>query len=231
MLTLSGRNAGLVVCVLALILGIKPASALTLEFVPQTQTVLPGDTASVDVYLNFDGDINAPLVKDFSIDVGWNPALLSMAGVAFDDYLNGGVSIDSVQAVTPATGSAHISESSSLASVDLCLGITAGGQCSTTTGFRLFTLSFNTLAVGVSGLAFGPIVAHNDFDDPITIVSGPNGAVTVMSAPVPEPVTLPLLGGGLSALACAGAPADFFMDEMYLLCYKISRATRQPSSA
>jgi hypothetical protein len=203
MFTLSGRNAGLIVCVLALILGVKPASALTIEFVPQTQTVPLAGPASVDVYLDFDGDPSAPLVKDFSIDIGWNPALLSMAGVVFDAYLNGGVAADSVQTVTPAAGSATISETSLLDSLGLCLGDTAGGQCWTSTGFRLFTLNFNTLAAGFSILAFNPLVAHDDLNNPITIALGSNGTVTVMSAPVSEPVTLSLLGGGLFALALA----------------------------
>jgi hypothetical protein len=197
MFALFGRSASLIAYTFLMSLGAKSAMALTIEFVPQTQIASLGSPASVDVYLNFDGVLNAPFVQDFSVNIDWDSALLSMVEVVFDAYLNGGVAADSTQSAVPGVGSATISETSLLSSLGLCLGTTAGGQCSLP-GFRLFTLNFNTLASGTSALAFNSFVANDDFGDPISATLGPNGAVIV-----PSPGSLPLLGGGLLALAFA----------------------------
>jgi len=171
------------------VLSSGPALALPiLTFAPLNQTVNLGDTASVDVMVT---GLTGEFVGSYDFNVSWDAALLSLDSLSFGDALDG--PLDSLSGFVNGTGSVNAFE------VSLGLLSNQDGL----SDFRLFTLSFDTLAVGTSALNFiGGIIPTGLLGDelgellPTEVIAG---SITINegSVSVPEPGTLALFAIGL----------------------------------
>jgi hypothetical protein len=160
-----------------------------LSFAPANGSVALGATASVDVML---GDLDGDFIGAYDFHVDWDPTLLSLQDLTFGSQLDG--PDNSIFGYVAGTGSVNAFEVS-LGGLALQDGVTS---------FRLFTLSFDTLAVGTSALEFRPGVAGagasiGDALGNARAAFTTSGALTVTPPPpdpvaVPEPGTLGLLG-------------------------------------
>ena len=68
-----------------LALGVGEARAITLEVLPPTQAAGVGDVVEVHLAISGLGDLIAPSLGVFDVDVGFDPAILSFAGATFGD--------------------------------------------------------------------------------------------------------------------------------------------------
>ncbi|WP_133718254.1 cohesin domain-containing protein [Methylocaldum gracile] len=183
------------------LLAAQPASAISLVFNPVSQDVALGDPAKVDVIVT---DLNNQLVGTYDFNVHWNDSILSLASVDFDTFLDG--PFDSFQGFDDSvSGTVNVFE------ISLDLLTNQDGN----TAFRLFTLTFNTLANGLSPLSFtdniastGEFLGDENGDPFVPPVSAGRGSVCVggncqqsQPIPVPEPPVVMLMGAGLLGFA------------------------------
>jgi hypothetical protein len=186
------------------------SEASTISILPGSQTIGVGGTATVDIVVS--GLAAGDTVGGFSLDLGFNPAILgaaesytidpgSIMGAydPLDDFSNGFTA-----------GNLDLFYLANLTTfpTDALLKASEGG------GFILATVNFTGLAAGVSPLTLTTAAPNGAFLSqydgttilPATAVNGsvcvanPNGADGCTAAAVPEPATLTLLGGGLAAL-------------------------------
>jgi hypothetical protein len=180
----------LLIAVLGVVAGPPALAVPVLTFEPAAQTATLGDALTVGVVVT---DFQPDLVGAYDFSVTWNPALLSLTDLVFGNALGDSFS-DSLGA------------SGSVAAFEVALGdisFQAGLE-----KLELFSLSFQTLAAGVSGLDFiGNILPGGGFlgdefgNELVTAAIG--GSVTIAGKPVavPEPPAFVLMVAGLTALA------------------------------
>lgn len=166
---------------------VSPLSqALVIGFAPSNQSVSLGDSVAVNLVISdFAPDES---LGDFDLDVSFDDSILSLASVSFGDQL--GFSAQSYSDL--GGGLLNLNELSWEDVATLALQEDA---------FTLATLTFNTLAVGISDLSVDNIWALGDqyglwLD---TDVLGGQIEVTERVG-VPEPATMLLLGSGLLAM-------------------------------
>lgn len=172
-----------------------PASAITIEFSPSSQTVNVGSSTSVDLVISGLGDGAAPSLGTFDLDVGFDSSVLSFSGATFGDQLDL-FGLGSFQDVIAGVGTVNLFE----LSFDFVDDLDAFQQQS----FVLATLSFDALAGGSSALSISVNALGDSNGDSLEaeLVAG-NINVQRVSA-VPEPASLPLIGIGiLSMIALA----------------------------
>lgn len=157
------------------------AGAALITFTPATAKVSVGTQVAVDLEVQLPGD----LISAFDFAVNWDAAILTLEGIDFGPSLGG--PLDSIQDFTGVAGSVSVAETSLLTNLG---GLQNGGD------FRLFTLYFNPIGLGISALSITPgAVAGYLFDnagDPLPDVV-PGGA-TITATPVPAPLLLVLPG-------------------------------------
>lgn len=191
-------GAGVLVVAWALLFGPRPAEAITLGFDPASQDVALGSQATVDVVV----DPMTALVGAFDIIVTWDDAILDLASLSVDPANDFGGSFDAVDtlgrtdAVNVALVSSHFDLTPFQNGVDL---------------ITLFTLTFDTLALGTSSLAFSPGIQGTVFpfgvgflgDELGDLLPTPanDGSITVVDRVVPAPATLLLTAIGLIGFA------------------------------
>jgi hypothetical protein len=174
----------------------EAAHALSLEFAPPAQTVTLGSPVSVDI--NISGLGLPPALGTFDITVNFDPAILSFTNALYGNGLDLGINGSSQDPPIAGIGEVTLYEESSEDASDLL-----NNQPSS---FRLFTLSFDTIGTGTSGLAFSYADLWDEDGNDIYDVLLLTGSITV-NAPltntgvVPEPSTVVLLASGLLGLA------------------------------
>ena len=191
---------------LSLVISAGRAQAISLTFVPASQNVGVGNTAAVALQISGLGDHTAPSLGTFDLEVSFDPALLALDSVVFGPALgdpSAGEATTSVETSTPGVlGLFEVSflEGSSSTCVFCLPPFLEELQGSS---FILATLTFDTLAPGVSPLSV-MINALGDADgNPLEAEAG-SGSITVTGATVvPEPSSWLLVGTGLVSLVLA----------------------------
>jgi len=190
---------------LVLLLGAAPAQAILLAFTPSSQTVASGSLASVSLSITgLDGSI---ALGGFELDLGFNPAILSLRGVSFGDpglgdqldlggigalICSPGYDTDPFCPTDVDGGMVNLLEVS-LDALEVLNGFQAGG-------FVLATFLFDTLSPGQSILSVDRLVLADANGDPLIADIQP-GSITV-AAPnaIPAPSSLALLAVGMAML-------------------------------
>jgi PEP-CTERM motif-containing protein len=192
------------VLVLGLTISLSQSSvhAISLSFVPSSQTVTAGSSADVAVRISGLGNLTAPSLGAYDITIGFNTAVLSFNSVVYGDPVLGDqldlFGLGSLTSTPPSAGSVELFELSLDSPSDL--------DSFQAPDFILARLTFNTLGVGTSSLTFsGVVLADAANGDPLTAQLG-TGSVTVegdrgTAIPAPEPSSMLLIGLGLVLLA------------------------------
>ena len=179
---------------LVLSFGSTPVAAITLDFVPSDQIVNLGNQATVDVFVS---EPAGTLVGAFDFFVNYDPDILTfdIGNLTFGSSLGG-----------PSTSFQSVSESVAgninVAELSFVSDLTALQDG--TSDLFLFSLTFNTLAFGVSPLTFSAGI-NPDFDflgdeNGNAIALNDIGTGNINVAAVPEPGMFWLLGSGLVCL-------------------------------
>ena len=168
-----------------------PAEAISLEFVPTSQSIVIGDQVTVDVIAsNPDGT----LVGAYDFFVNYGPDVLTLNNVAFGSALGG--PLDSLQDGTESpVGKINVSELSLLADLT---PLQNGAD-----DVLLFSMIFDTDMLGTSPLTFSENIAGvaggflgDENGQAIVLDSVGTGSINV----VPIPSAIWLMGSGLFAL-------------------------------
>jgi len=190
---------GVALCLLAAPAAHAVTTALSyhLEFSPADQTVPLGNPASVDIIATESGDPNNDLhaMGAFQFVVTYDPGIVDFTsatgGTALDFSLLGLIVTE------PAVGQIKLEQVSTEIPADLV--------ASQPSSFRLATLNFDTLSVGISPLRFSDVVLSDEFGGPPPVpnTTSPGSIRVVEKRPPGVPdggTTLVLLSGALAGL-------------------------------
>lgn len=179
------------VALVAVLLQIAPAGAVSLDFVPSQQTVDVGESFSVDLVISGLGSGGPPSVGSFDLDVSFDPAVLFPTGVLFGTFLGAPAFAEALIDAAFLGGAVDLAEVSLLTSSEL--------DALQPDSFSLATLFFDAISLGSSGLEFSQALVDDTFGQKLDLTLG-SGEVNV----VPEPGTFVLAFLGLLLLACHG---------------------------
>lgn len=196
---------------LILLLGAAPAQAILLAFTPSFQTVASGSPATVSLSIAGLGG-SATALGGFDLDLGFNPAILSLRGVRFGDpSLGDQLDLGGSSALICSSGY----DTSPSCPADLIGGVVNLLELSLdaanvlndyqTDSFVLATFLFDTLSPGQGTLSVDRLVMADAFGAPL-IADIQLGHITVFATNViPEPSSLALLVIGMVILRLSNA--------------------------
>ncbi len=168
-----------------------------IELLPNSSTALPGDSVSLDLFIDGLNSGSPASLGAFDIDVTYDPTALSYTGNNFDSFL-GDPFLDAISGSADTGGLLNLFEISFLFDFEL--------DALQPSRFRLTTLNFdvNSLASGVTtDVSIGPFALLSDsFGNNLIPDSVGNATLTGSMAPVavPEPSMLSLMGLSLFLL-------------------------------
>jgi hypothetical protein len=158
----------------------SPALAnISLSLEPGPQTINVGDPAVMDLVVSGLGNHASPSLGAFSLDLSYNPAILSAVSLTFGNSLDLGV-LGSLRFSDLSTaGAIHLEEVSLESSTDL-----NNAQAST---FTLATLNFTSLAPGTSAIDFTSASLSDEQGTSLTGFLSKGGSIQVRgTTPVPD---------------------------------------------
>ena len=181
---------------LATVLGFQAGPALataiipTLEILPASQDVPVGDSVEVAITISYLGDFVAPSLGVFDLDLAFDSAVLAFSAVTFGDPVLG----DQLDLFGFGSITAFDDTVPGVVNVfELSLDLPSDLDTLQPGSFTLATLSFDTLALGVSALDISIIALGDSLGDSLD-ANVVGGAVNV----VPEPSAALLFAvGGL----------------------------------
>jgi len=179
----------------ALLLAGTTAHAISLGFSPASQAVPGGSSVAVDLVISGLGDLAAPSLGNYNLDVVFDPAILALTGVALGDPVLGD-QLDLFGFGTFATvdssvaGTVYLEEISFDSPFDLDT-LQPGS-------FTLARLTFDVLAIGTSPLDLANVILGDALGAPL-VADIAAGSVTG----IPEPGTITLFLMGSVALGMA----------------------------
>jgi hypothetical protein len=162
------------------------ALATTLSFTPSSSSINLGSSVGIDIVIT--GLENDNLAA-FDLNVNYDSSILSFGTYTLTNALGDLTIGDAVDWSGGNVASGLIN----LAVLSFLLDLSSQPD-----SFTLATLSFSGLSQGVSPLSFSDVILGDNLGDPFT--ADLQSASITVSAPVPEPSTLLLLGSGLIGL-------------------------------
>lgn len=177
---------GIACGLLPTILTVKTVQAASLALIPAVQSVEVGNAVEIEVVISGLGDVSAPSLSTFDLDVNFDPSILAFSSATFGDPILGDqldlLGFGSLTDVTAGAGTVNLFE--------LSFDLPSDLDSLQPDSFTLATLNFNAIGVGSSPLAISTVNALGDANGlPLLIeaVSGANVEVTPSTATVPEP--------------------------------------------
>ncbi len=171
----------------ATLFGANPARAVSLSLSPSAASVYAGAPVAIDIVIDGLGAGTAPTLAAFDLDVSFLGSVLSF------------VSVDFAYAVDAFTSSGLLAGPLRVDLAETSLLSNAVLDAYQPATFVLATLHFLALAPGVSPLAITQAVLANTAGGGSIAATLGGASVTVL--PVPEPISVTLVGLGLAALA------------------------------
>jgi hypothetical protein len=186
---------------LVILLSSSYGHAISLTFVPVTQSVTQGSIASVALNISALTTGAAPSLGAFDLNVNFNPSILSFNSVVFGG--NPGVSDQLLlgPACTNALLCGSVAGSGTVEIFELSNASVANLNNLQVDTFILATLRFNTLAAAInSPLTFSNVILGDALGNPLSATLGTGSVTVTPRVTTPEPAGLLLLAFGLAVL-------------------------------
>jgi hypothetical protein len=161
--------------------GADPVLAVSIDFVPVSQTVFPGQPVTVSLIISGLGAGAPPSLGAFDLDVTFDPTILTPTAAEFGVLLGDPARFEALTAAAFLSGIVDLAAVSLLAPIAL--------DALQPASFVLANIMFMTLAEGSSSLIFSQGILSDAFGRELSAAVG-TGSVQV----VPEPTSLLLVG-------------------------------------
>lgn len=166
------------------------AGAVDLSVIPATTSALIGDTVPVELVVSGLGDLAAPSLGAYDIDLSFDGGVLSLLDVAFGAHLDV-LGLGSMQETTTGAGMVNVFELSLDDAADLD-SLQPGSFTLATLTFQVTAPGYSALSLAVNSLAdaAGDELSVNLVDSAVTAVPEPSSGLLML---------LGLLSVGLAA--------------------------------
>lgn len=177
-----------VLLALALSFGSLSTYAISLDVIPSTQGVSLGRSVSIELAISGLGDLSAPSLGVFDLDVLFDETILDFNAVDFGDPVLG----DQLALVFPSLEQSSLVGPGQLNLFELSFDLPEDLDLLQMGTFKLAKVTFDALDFGKSPIDISVNTLGDAFGAPLTPVDVRGGTVRV-----PEPTTLTLLFVGL----------------------------------
>jgi hypothetical protein len=181
----------------SIVLAFSTASAVSLDLLPSSQTVVLGESFSVDLVISGLTAGGSPSLSEFDIDLTFGDPtnILTFDSLEFGLFLG-----DPLDATETSTSVLIVPGSFVGLSEDSLLSAAALDALQPSS-FSLATLTFIGSNVGTMTIGGDLFELLDTSGSALIHTFGPVGSASITVSPVPEPSTMLLLGSGLIGLA------------------------------